>query len=121
MKIAIRKLVDSSEPLGRIAQEKMAGKLARVMSRNLRLISNELTDFNQARQKLLDQYGKPNDNGTQYEFNVEDGSSKKFADELNATLDDEVELDIRLLTEAEVESFQSTPGDLMVIDWMIQP
>jgi hypothetical protein len=121
MKLTLSKLVQGAEALGRLSKEKVSGKLAYRMSRDLRLINQELTTHNEARTKLLEQYGTAgaqSPQGVQYSF--ENGNAELFFADMNELEATEIELDIHPLTETDIENIQCTAEDLLVLEWMIE-
>jgi hypothetical protein len=118
MKVKLNQLVNSADSLRRISTERVSGRLAYRIGRNMRLIDQEIVTYNEARIKLLEQYGKLNDSKTQYIF--DNGDAEKFNSDLVSLLQTEIELDIHPLVPDDVDSFSCTSADLMQIDWMIK-
>ena len=85
------------------------------------LINQELTTYNEARTKLLEQYGTAGaqtPQGTSYSF--ENGNAAKFVKDMNELEATEIELDIHTLTEADIDGIQCAAADLLALEWMIE-
>ena len=119
MKLKLLQLVQSTDALSRLSQERMWGRLSRRTDKNMELIGQELARYNKARDALIQQYGtmeSQTPQGTQYSFTKESGD--KFNAEMIAMDADEVELDIYLLSDMDIDSIQITPDDLKILKWL---
>lgn len=117
MKIKTGQLVASSESLTRLSQEKLPGRLAFMLGRNIRIIDEILKSYDEARRKMLIEFGSLTPDGTQYIFN--NGNAEKYNKEVNGILDVEQDLNLYVLTEEDIANFNCTPADLMTLEWMI--
>lgn len=117
VKLKLLQLVLSSETLRNLSQERMSGSLSFRFGRNLDKIVPELTAYDKKRQELLERYGTLSEDKTQYRF--KDEEALKYQTELDELLGTELNLNLHILTVADVQSFPSKPSDLRMIEWMI--
>ncbi len=114
--LTLKDLLSAQPALEKISQSKMPGKLAYTISRNLRLVVQELTDYDRARINLLSQYGTLNEEKNIYELN---GNKEIFEGEMAELLKTEVHIALHKINLANLDSLELTPGECLLLDWMI--
>jgi hypothetical protein len=121
MKVALRKLLNAQQALQELAKEKLAPRTAYEILRNARkvepVVKSEMETIQQTGQKMIDE--KKAELGEKW---MEDPKNKEVLDgmnkELDALLDDEVEVDVHLIN-LDLLTCQVTVGALADLDWML--
>lgn len=116
MKVTLRTLVDSFEALHQLGDDKALDvKTKYSIGRNIRIIKQEVADYEKQRIELVKQYGakvKDTEN-----IEVTPNNIKTFQKQIADLLDVELELDIRMLA---IEAFTNqSANDMALLDWMI--
>lgn len=98
---------------------KVIGKLAYAVSKNMRKISNELIEFENIRNELIQKYGEKNDEGT---FFIKSGSDayEKFLNEISNYTDIEHEVDIFLIEPDCLYTSNLNANEMLQLDFMIE-
>lgn len=105
----LKQLVEQIAPsMSHIAQAKLPVKIAYRLAKNIRIIQPELDAFNDARTKLLVEYGKPAGDGQNYMFEGENGEI--FTRELNILLDVDVEITLMRVSLDELQTISLEAG-----------
>jgi hypothetical protein len=112
--------IESKPALQKLSETPIkSGKLSYKIAKNLRLVNQELVDYDKTRESLLNQYGTLSEDKSRYEFEPESG--KKFTDEMGKLIDVEVDIPTLKLSEDEVESIEGlTPATWVSLGWMIE-
>ena len=113
MKLTNEVLYDSLAVLARVSE---TGKLGYACAKNRRKIADEIKEYMDKRDELLDKYGKQNANGS---YNLTDKNLQKYLDELAPY--SEMECDVNLMT-VEPDEFYGgnlNSQDMFILDWMI--
>tara|TARA_B100000959_G_C14893155_1_gene587649 strand:+ start:466 stop:822 length:357 start_codon:yes stop_codon:yes gene_type:complete len=112
-------LVGSVAALSSLSEKKMKAKLAYRISRIMLEANSHLTSFQEARDKIVEKYGTKNDEG---ETVVKPNSKnwKKFSEELDALLDEEVKLKFDQLKLKEIGNLEVSVGDMLSLNWLIK-
>jgi hypothetical protein len=111
-------LLNAQPTLVSLSSKKLPAKLAYAVSKNLRLITPELQDFEKARIALLEQYGKLNEETHTYDI-PEDKKAQVDA-EFNTLVNTDVDL---TPFQVDIEAFgviEITPNEFSSIAWMIR-
>jgi hypothetical protein len=110
-------LINAQPTLARLANERMPAKLAYAIAKNLRMVNQELGDYDKARLALLDVFGKLNPETKQYDIPPEkkDQADAEYA-ELVQT---EVKFSPHQINVETLGDLFVTPGELAVLYWMI--
>lgn len=112
-----------------LAKKRMPVKIGYAISRNLNNMDGILNSYEDARQKLIDQYAEKNEDGT---MKIKDNvaviapeNSKAFSEAIDELLAIENEIDIHTINFDEVEKCDTdkydslTTADLLTLDIMI--
>ncbi len=118
MKLRLEQIINGYEALKRLNQEKTSGGLSYKLSRNLDHVTPEIKKFEDKRLELVERYGKLSEDKTQYIFVK--NNADKFSAEIKDMVDTEIEVNIVIVSEAELDKIQCTGADLLALDWMIQ-
>ena len=105
----MKELVERLAPsMAHSAQAKLPGKVAYRLAKNIRAIQPELDAFNDARNKLMQELGKPSEDGQNYLFEGENGEI--FTKEINSLLDMEVTITLMRVSLDELQTISLEPG-----------
>jgi hypothetical protein len=113
----LKNLIEAQPALMRLSSERMPAKLAYAISKNLRLVDQELKDYDKARMALLADYPL-NKETNRYDIPSEklEEFNKVHAELIDMEISDFKPHKIAIETFGNVEV---TPGELVVLDWMI--
>lgn len=103
MKLKLRDVVSAKAALEELLAMPMTAKLAFAVAYNARHINAVLTDFDKARIGLAETCGEKVEGG----FTIKPENQVQFQAELNELLDAEVDVDIRVVTEEQLEACES--------------
>jgi hypothetical protein len=115
MKLTLKQVADSFEPLRRVSTEKMPINVAWEIQRNTRLINPEFVAWDEKRAGLIKtKYGEEDKDGN---FLVPPKNMIAFQAEMNILNEIEIELDIHVIP---ISSFTAniSPADLSELEWM---
>ncbi len=116
MQLTLKDLVNSKDALLTLGREKLPGKLAYTLARNMKRISDELDAYDEARVKMIkEKYGAEGEAGI---WTVKPENTAAFNEELNQLLDTQVEIDIRRILFEDLPA-EMTPLTLMALEYMI--
>lgn len=99
---------------------KTKGKLGYAVSRNIRKISEELIDFEQARMNLIYKYGVLNAESQEYIISEDTSEYKKFLDEINILSSIEHNVDIYKIDIDSIIQSDLTAQEMNNIFFMIE-
>lgn len=127
MKLTNKKIVNDANFLGALVQKQLPVKVSYVIAKNVSKIEKELEIYSKERQKLLDKYSVKGEKGENLidennQFQIADEHLESWNKDLNELLDIEVEIDIHKFNINDLLNFncEMTPGELMLIDYMIE-
>lgn len=116
MNIKLRQLIESDQPLARLAQMKQPVKVAYRISRAIRLIRPELESFYSQRSMILEKYGDVQDDGR---YQIRQESMDQFKSEIETLLDEPVELAIHAISLEDLTG-DISPLDIESLSWLIE-
>lgn len=127
MKITIRNILNDTNSLAVISQKQLPIKVSYAIAKNIKKLESELKIYNEERQKLIDQYCIKDNEGNNV---IDENNNLKIADEhldawnkeINELMDIEVDIDIHKfnLDSLMNGSYDMTPAELMIIEYMIE-
>lgn len=88
MKVKFSDILEANEALGKITKERLPVREALSLARLIKRLNEEMTFFNEQRERLLVQYGKEQESG---EFIVEKENLPEFIKDYEELLKSEVE------------------------------
>lgn len=88
MKVKFSDILEANEALGNVTKERLPVREALSLARLIKRLNEEMTFFNQQRERLLVQYGKEQESG---EFIVEKENLPEFIKDYEELLKSEVE------------------------------
>lgn len=119
--VTISELINSTETLKKLANKELKAKLAWSVARLLKSADQEIQDFNDARMKLIRQYGEKDENGeliTDERGNCKilDEDVQKFTDELNELTNTTVEINANKINIEDIENIDFTPAEMTQLE-----
>ncbi len=119
MKLKLSQLVNSSQAFSRLMSQPMRAVKSFALSKVARQIEPDLKAYDEQRIKLLKEYGKLRDeSGQQYEFDTP-RQAQEFVAELNALLEQDVELDVKPILLADLDKIEISAVDILTLGWLI--
>lgn len=99
--------------------DKVSGKLAYAVARNIRKISNEVVEFENIKNQLIKKYGTTDDNGIS---TIEVGTDgyEKFINEIKEYTSIEHDIDIYKIEEDEIFKSNLNAKEIINLDFMIE-
>lgn len=98
---------------------KVSGKLAYAVSRNMRKLANEVFEFDEIRNKLINKYGEKNDDGI-FAIKIGSDSYNKFIKEISEFTDIEHEVDIYSVKSEILYNSDLNADEMLQLDFMIE-
>lgn len=118
MKLTNRKMDDCLNALVSIS-ERATGKMGYSVARNIRKLSEELTEYQSFKDKTIVKYGTTDENG-QARIQVGSEAYNSFVNEMKEYMDIEHDVQIFTVTEEEVLKSDLNAKEILAIDFMIQ-
>lgn len=112
MKVALKKLIESREALQWLSKEKLPIMAAYRLGKGIKLINNELQNFEDMRVKEIKELS--DGSGT-----IPDDKAKEFSDKMMELLDMEVVLDMESISLGQLPQSMSA-AYIMALDWLIE-
>lgn len=125
MKLTNKKIINDSMILMEVSRKELPIKVSYALAKNISKIEKELQIYNSERQKLLDKYCVKDENG---ENKVDENNQLKIQEEylkdwerdIKELQNIELEIDIHKFKINELDGYNMSPSELMVIDYMIE-
>ena len=117
MKLKLEKIVNATQPLSRLMVQPMKIAQSWSLSKLSKLIDVELKSFDEARNKLLAEYGTLTEDGTQYIFATD--KAMPFSEEIKSLLDQEIDIEIVPISLSKLDRIDISASDLLMLDWLI--
>ena len=114
MKVTLGQIVGSSEPLGKLVQEKMPISTAFRLSSIMKKVQGVLETYDESRKTLIEKHGKDG------EIKPESKNWDKFIDEMNELLQTETKLDVEKVKSSSLSKVECTPADLLALEYLIE-
>ena len=100
MKLKAKEVYDMYDAINALSQEKTTMPTAYYIAKNAKIIKEEATSIDEARQKLIMEFGEKKDDGslnTQENgmVKIEDSKLTAFTEQLNSLLNAEIDIDIK--------------------------
>lgn len=111
------KLVSAVPSIQALANTKLPVKTSYRVGKIINALQPELEDYEKQRQKLIQQYGKLSEDGTQYLFEGE--NAVKFQEKINEILDEDLTLIFPKLSLEDLGNIEIEPAHLAALDGFI--
>ncbi len=99
--------------------EKITGKLAYAVARNMRKISEELVEYQNLKNNAIFKYGEIGEDG-RASILIGSDAFKKFVEEMDEYADISHEVAIYKITQAELLSSPLNANEILTIDFMVE-
>lgn len=103
----------------RSISDKITGKLAYAVARNIRKISNELIEFDKVREEHIRKYGTKNDNG-EYVIHKDTEAFDSFVKDMEEYAMISHDVDIYMVDAEDVFKSNLTADEILKLDFMIR-
>ena len=126
MKLTNRKIVNDANLLGNLTHKQLPIKVSYAIAKNISKIEKELEIYNKERQKLIEKYCLKDEEGNlideNNQFKIADGNLEAWNKDMNELLDIEIDINIHKFSKDDLfnSNCNITPGELMLIDYMIE-
>ena len=117
MKLTNIQMDNHLQALSKIS-EKVTGRLAYAVARNIRKISEELVEYQNLKDKAIFKYGETNENGVA-SIRVGSDAYDKFVEEMKEYTDIAHEVPIEMITKDELLSSPLNANEILTIDFMV--
>ncbi len=123
--VKISDLLNATEVLQELSKKQLKARLAFDVSRLLKAADTEVTQFNEARMKVINKFGEKDENG---ELSTDESGNCRivpanipdFNNELNELISAEVELNAKKIKMDALEDLDFTPSDMVVLEPFIE-
>ena len=123
--VKISDLLNATEVLQELSKKQLKARLAFDVSRLLKAADTEVTQFNEARMKVINKFGEKDENG---ELSTDENGNCRivpanipdFNNELNELISAEVELNANKIKMDALEDLDFTPSDMVVLEPFIE-
>lgn len=119
MKVSLKQLLESQEPLAWLVAQKVRPKTAFTLSKVTRLVSHELAEFEQVRLQTLQRLGTLNEEKMEYEFPTPE-SQTEWGREYAELLTTEVDLAVNHVLLEDLRDAAISARDLILLEWLIE-
>lgn len=99
--------------------EKITGKLAYAVARNMRKISEELVEYQNLKNNAIFKYGEIGEDG-RASILIGSDAFKKFVEEMDEYADISHEVAIQKITQAELLASPLNANEILTIDFMVE-
>lgn len=118
MKLTNKKMDDHLSALVAVS-ERATGKLGYAIARNIRKLSEELTEYQSLKDKAIIKYGTTDENG-QSRIQIGSPEYESYLEEMKEYMNIEHEVQIFAVTAEEVLNTDLNAKEMLAIDFMIQ-
>ena len=108
------------EGLRKIVDKPLPVKTAYRLSKIIRIVNDEFTDFETARGKLVRKHSKEGEEGSPAEVKVDPEKQQQFFEEFNTLLGEEIEIDINLISLEDLGDISLTAADMFSLQKIIK-
>jgi hypothetical protein len=116
MKLKLDRIIQSKQSLEVLMKQEFPIVISFKMAKNLKLISEELKVFEEAKNKAITNYGTEKDGHISIAQNSKE--HKKYIEEMNELLNTEIDLDLNTTSIELLKDTKLTTGDMMNIDFL---
>ncbi|MDO4170317.1 MAG: hypothetical protein Q4D45_10495 [Lachnospiraceae bacterium] len=131
MKIKLKEVAGYLSGLMELSEKRLPAKVSYAVMKNQKVLEMEYKDLDQQRVKLCETYAEQDENG---EYITRDGiyvfsdeNRELFSKEYNDVLEEEIEVNIRLIAVGELDKCDEserydtvTPKDFMTLEFMLK-
>ena len=117
MKLKIKEVLECIPVLKKLVNFSLPAKASYNIMRNMKKIEHEIKPFEESRMKLVEKYGKENEEG---KISVTEENLQSFYVEIASLFEEEIEVDVRTIKIEQLEDAKLTPNEIQFIDFMIE-
>lgn len=114
--IKLAQLIDSRDALEKVFNQDLPVRMAYKISKIIKAVNNELTTFDEFRNKLLNKYGTDAGEG---KFSISAENVPLFQEDIKSLLETEVTLEFNRITLDDLGSIKLSSRDLSTLDYLI--
>ncbi len=121
MKIKVIRVINAIPILKEMAATKFKVSTTYKIKKIIDECNDVATAFETQRIALLDQYAVLSEDKTEYKFDAEEPTDmEKFNVEMEVVTEDEVEMNVPMISIDEIDSFDIEPARIGIIDWFLE-
>lgn len=117
-------IVSAMEPIQKLMKEKLPTKVSWILTKNLRKLSEPMSDINDAEQKMVQQYGVKDAKGAVIgedgRFKLKEDCIEEFTKKRVELFNCENELDIHMIKLSDLSRAEIEGDILLAIEFMIE-
>jgi len=113
----LSELINSTEALSRLMQQPMKAKASFRLAKTVKQVQPHIEAFEETRTKIVEQYGKKNGEG--FVIDPESKGWKKYVNELEDVLKEEIKLNVKKITLASIAQAEITAADAIILEWLV--
>lgn len=102
-----------------VLSKKVKGKLAYGVARNIRKLTNELTEYEEIKNNYIMEHGTESEDG-RFSIDLKSEEYKKFLEFIKEFLLIEHDVDIFMISEEEIFNSDLTADEILSLDFMIE-
>ena len=114
MKVELGKIVGSSEPLGKLMQEKIPIATSFRLAKVLKSVQAELGIYDEMRKKLIEELGVDG------EIKQDSKNFNKFVEQMNKLLAEKVSVKVEKIKSENLSKVEISPADLLALEWVVE-
>ena len=119
MKINLRTIINSAEPVHKLGELKLKARLAYELSKSIESIDKEVKDFTEIRNKKLKEFGTEVKT-LKGQFTFENDSQERFQKEIDDLLNKEVDIQVEKFSIDDLSEVAVEPNILRPLNWLIR-
>jgi hypothetical protein len=107
--------LNSEQTLDKLSKESLAdGVTTYKLTRNIRVLTEEVVSFNEARQKLIERYGEKKEESIE----IPPSNRDAFLKELNELFNQEIDVNILTINPEKLPGH--SPLEFLTVEWMLE-
>ena len=110
----LSQLIEIFPALNTLAQSKLPAKTGYRIVKAINMIKPELAAYDGERLKLCEELGTKTEDGQQFQFETD--AAKQFMEQLNALIDEEVDITLPTITPDDLGNLNIEPQHLLALD-----
>ncbi len=112
----LSELKESETAISHLLEARLPVRVSYALVKFMRVVKSELTDLEDARQKLIRDYGTKDEAGN---TTVQADKMEEFVEEFKKLLDQDVTFDAHKVSLVDLEGASLTVGDVVALDFLI--
>jgi|GEM_PF-5186324 len=117
MNVKLKVILEAAPVLQKVSSFSLPAKVSYNIMRNTRKIEHELKPFEETRLKLVDKFGTVGDDGR---TKVTPENMELFYKEVATMLEEDVDIDIRLIKINDLQDVKLSPNEIQYIEFMLE-